>query len=216
MAKIRIRNAGKIVAWLIRGIAATLKVEFVDRAGILHTRPRGPLIWAFWHNRMFLAPWMHHHIFPHIHGCILSSASGDGQVIADICAEFGFVAARGSSSRKGIGALVALAEAVKEGLDIGITPDGPRGPCYQLNPGIIKLAQLTGVSILPMHFHFQRTLKMPTWDRFELPLPFSRVRIVLDSLQSIPRRMTEEEFEVERAKLEASLRQEVVPFFTNG
>ena len=211
MAKIRIKNAGKIVAWMIRGIAATLKVEFVDHAGVLNTKPRGPLIWAFWHNRMFLAPWMHQHISPHIHGCILSSPSGDGQVIADICAEFGFEAARGSSSRKGIGALIALAEKVKEGFDIGITPDGPRGPCYQLNPGIIKLAQLTGVPVLPLHIRFERSIKFPTWDRFELPVPFTRVHITFDPLQSIPRRMTEEEFEQHRSALEQTLRDNTNP-----
>ncbi len=211
MAKIRIKNAGKIVAGLIRAIAATLKVEFVDRAGVLHSRPRGPLIWVFWHNRMFLAPWMHHHVSPHIHGCILSSPSGDGQVIADICAEFGFEAARGSSSRKGISALVALAGKVKDGLDIGITPDGPRGPCYELGPGVIKLAQLTGVPVLPLHFRFERSLKFPTWDRFEIPLPFSRVRVILDRLIPVPRRMTDEDFEQARAALEQTLRDNTGP-----
>jgi hypothetical protein len=77
---------------------------------------------------------------------------------------------------------------------------GPQGEAF-----LQQLAQLTGVSILPMHFQFERTVKMPTWDRFELPLPFSRVRIILDHLQPIPRRMTEDEFEVQRSALEKTL-----------
>jgi lysophospholipid acyltransferase (LPLAT)-like uncharacterized protein len=145
MAKIRIKSAGKIIAWLMRGIGATLTFEVEDRGGAFDTSRRG-MIWAFWHNRMFLIPWLHDHWFAHVPGTILTSPSGDGQIIADVCESFGIEAERGSSSKpqQGMSALIALAGKVKEGYDIGITPDGPRGPCYQLQPGIIKLAQLTG------------------------------------------------------------------------
>lgn len=207
MAKIRIKSAGKIIAWLMRGIGATLTFEVEDRGGAFDTSRRG-MIWAFWHNRMFLIPWLHDHWFAHVPGTILTSPSGDGQIIADICESFGIEAERGSSSKpqQGMSALIALAGKVKEGYDIGITPDGPRGPCYQLQPGIIKLAQLTGGGILPVHIQYSHAIRFKTWDRFELPLPFAKVKITFDEQMTVPRRMTEEEYEHHRAALEDRLK----------
>ena len=209
MTKIRIKNLGRIVSWLIRGIGATLRFEVEDRAGAFDTARRG-WIWAFWHNRMFVIPYVHEQWFAHIPGAILSSPSGDGQIIADACAQFGFEAARGSSSKpqKGLGALIMLAEKVHEGRDVGITPDGPRGPIYQIQPGIIKLAQLTGGTIVPVRVLYSRALRFKTWDQFLLPLPFSRVRVIFEPPMTVPRRLGEEEFEACRASLEQTLKKD--------
>jgi Kdo2-lipid IVA 3' secondary acyltransferase len=206
MAKIRIRNLGKVVAWLIRAIGSTLRFEVEDRAGAFE-RGRPGWIWAFWHNRMFVIPYIHDRWFAHIPGAILSSPSGDGQIIADACAEFGFEAARGSSSKpqKGLGALILLAEKVKEGRDVGITPDGPRGPCYELQPGLLKLAQLTGGAIVPVRVEYSRALRFKTWDAFLLPLPFSRVKVIFEPLVSVPRRLDEAAFEEQRLALQTVL-----------
>jgi Kdo2-lipid IVA 3' secondary acyltransferase len=206
--KIRFQHTGRAVAWLLRGIASTLRYEVEDRAGILRsTAVREPLIWAFWHNRMFLIPYVHERWFPHIPGCILSSPSGDGQIIADVCAAFGLEAARGSSSKpdKGMSALIRLAEKVKQGCDIGITPDGPRGPLYELHPGILKLAQLTGAAILPCHVEYDRCWEFGTWDRFQLPKPFTTAHFRLDEPFHVPRKLPEQEFEQARLALERQL-----------
>lgn len=206
MAKIRIKNVGKLVALLIRGIGGTLRFEVEDKAGAFNTQRSG-WIWAFWHNRMFVIPYIHELWFAHIPGAILSSPSGDGQIIADACAQFGFEAARGSSSKpqKGLGALIMMAEKVKEGRDIGITPDGPRGPIYQLQPGIIKLGQLTGGTIVPVRVEYSRALRFKTWDQFLLPLPFSKVRVIFEPTITVQRKMTEEEFEAQRLHLEQAM-----------
>lgn len=206
MAKIRIKNIGKAIALLMRGIGATLRFEAVDHAGAFNTARTG-WIWAFWHNRMFVIPYIHEKWFAHIPGAILSSPSGDGQIIADVCATFGFEAARGSSSKpqKGLGALIMMAEKVKEGRDIGITPDGPRGPIYQLQPGIIKLGQLTGGTIVPVRVEYSHAIRFKTWDQFLLPLPFSKVRVIFEPTLTVPRKMTEEEFEEQRLKLETAM-----------
>jgi lysophospholipid acyltransferase (LPLAT)-like uncharacterized protein len=206
MAKIRIRNLGKVVAWLIRAIGTTLRFEVEDRAGAFAPGRPG-WIWAFWHNRMFVIPYIHDRWFAHIPGAILSSPSGDGQIIADACAEFGFEAARGSSSKpqKGLGALILLAEKVKEGRDVGITPDGPRGPCYELQPGLLKLAQLTGGAIVPVRVEYSRALRFKTWDAFLLPLPFSRVKVIFEPLVSVPRKLDETAFEEQRLALQTVL-----------
>jgi lysophospholipid acyltransferase (LPLAT)-like uncharacterized protein len=206
VAKIRIRNAGRLIALLIQGVCTTLRFEVVDKGGAFD-RSRGPLIWAFWHNRMFVFPYIHHEWFPYIPGTILSSPSGDGQIIADVCGYFGFEAARGSSSKpqKGLAALMLLAEKLREGRDLGITPDGPRGPKYELQPGIVKLAQLTGAAILPARVEYSRALHFKTWDGFMLPLPFSKVKMTLGPAITVPRRMTEEEFEAQRMRLQEAM-----------
>ena len=201
MAKIRLQNPGRPVAWLIRAIADTLTFRVINCARYdPHTH--APVIWVFWHNRMFLVPWLFHGLTAGRPGSALTSASGDGGVIADVCAEFGINAVRGSSSRRGTEALRKLAGLVDQGHVIGITPDGPRGPRYQLNVGVIKLAQLTGAPILPVHLRFSRAVKFPTWDRFHLPLPFSEVEIEFGEWHRIPRQLTAAECETGRANLE--------------
>jgi len=172
----------------------------------------GGYIWAFWHNRMFLAPYIHEEWFDHIKGAILSSPSDDGQIIADLCAEFGLTPVRGSSSRplKGMSALMELATHIRTDHDIGITPDGPRGPKYVLQPGIIKLAQLTGARIMPMHINYSHAIHFKTWDGFMLPLPFSKATIVFDVPHTVPRRMSEEEFEQHRSEVERRMREGVI------
>ncbi len=206
MAKIRIQSAGKIISWLLRGIGATLRFEIEDRAGAFGGFRDG-FIWAFWHNRMFLVPWFHERWFGHVPGAILTSPSGDGQIIADLCAQFGIEAERGSSSRpqQGMSALIALAEKVRQHYDIGITPDGPRGPRHQVQPGLIKLAQLTGGRIMPVHINYSRAIRFKTWDEFLLPLPFAKVSMVFDTPVTVPRRISEEEFEQHRSALERTL-----------
>jgi lysophospholipid acyltransferase (LPLAT)-like uncharacterized protein len=98
-----------------------------------------------------------------------------------------------------------MADKVKEGRDVGITPDGPRGPKYQLQPGIIKLGQLTGGTIVPVRVLYSHALRFKTWDEFMLPLPFSKVTMIFEPTMIVPRKMTEEEFEEQRLKLQQVL-----------
>ncbi len=207
MAKIRIKSAGKIIAWIMRGIGMTLRWDIQDHADVFNTT-RSNTIWAFWHNSMFLIPWLHTEWFGHIPGTVLTSPSGDGQIIADICASFGIEASRGSSSKpeKGMSALIALAEKARQGYDIGITPDGPRGPAYHVQAGVVKLAQLTGVPLIPVNIHYSRSIKFKTWDKFMIPLPFAKVTMTFHPAHAIPRRMSEEEFEHRRLDIETILR----------
>ena len=102
-------------------------------------------------------------------------------------------------------ALIKLAEKVKAGYDIGITPDGPRGPLYQMHPGALKLAQLTGARIMTVRINYESYWEFGTWDRFQLPKPFSKLRITLDSPVAIPRKVDEAQFESTRVDLEGAL-----------
>ena len=98
-------------------------------------------------------------------------------MVARAMAVFGLGAVRGSSSRRAVAALVGLKRALLEGLDVCLTPDGPRGPRYRIQPGIIKLAEATGAPIVPIHVRFSSAWRLKTWDRFVIPKPFSRVEV---------------------------------------
>ncbi|MCB1207767.1 MAG: lysophospholipid acyltransferase family protein [Verrucomicrobiales bacterium] len=206
MAKLRIRNAGKYLALLIKGLGATLRLSLDDQAGGL--RPDFPAaIWLFWHNRIFGMPLTYRRWFPGVPCTILTSPSGDGQIIADACAAFGLDAARGSSSkpREAVRALRLMEERLRAGSHIAITPDGPRGPRYHLHPGAIKLAQLTGAPIVPIQLDCSHRFTFPTWDRFQLPLPFSSIRVTFHPPLTIPKDLSEDEFEAQRQRVEKVL-----------
>ncbi|TLD68548.1 DUF374 domain-containing protein [Phragmitibacter flavus] len=204
MAKIRLKNPGRAIAALMRGIGNTLDCHLHNTANV-DPASSERYIWAFWHDSMFLMPWMWEAIFPARPAVILTSPSGDGEVIAQTCAEFRLLAARGSSSRRGAQAMIELAKLARSGHDLGVTPDGPRGPRHHLNPGIIKLAQLTGLRIIPLHVTYQNAFKFNTWDGFQLPVPFSRVDIEFRDPITIPRDATESQCEELRQHVQQQL-----------
>jgi len=139
---------------------------------------------------------------------VLTSPSKDGEILAQFVGAFGMGSVRGSSSRRGSQALRELVRLVQSGGDIAITPDGPRGPRYSLGPGVVLLAQTTGVPIVPAHASFTRCVRMKTWDGFIIPLPFSSISVTVDEKIFIPRDLSEDEFEKARKNLEDKLRHE--------
>lgn len=192
-------------SWLVRPWMLTLRFRLTDRAGVLASPPQKPLVWAFWHNRLFIIPYLFEHFFPDRPGAALTSASKDGEIVAAFLKCFGIRPIRGSSSRGGARALVEMKRVVDEGFVLGITPDGPRGPRYALNPGVVKLAQLTAGSILPVRVCYSRSWRLKTWDGFMIPKPFSRVEIIFDTLHHVRATASEAEFESERLRLERLL-----------
>jgi lysophospholipid acyltransferase (LPLAT)-like uncharacterized protein len=191
---------------LMRVFIFTLRFRITDRARVLEKPPEKPLLWAFWHNRLFVMPYMFEHYFPGRLGAALSSASKDGEYIAAFVQRFGIRPIRGSSSRGGVRALVEMKRAIDDGYIMAITPDGPRGPRYHLNPGLVKLAQITGGFILPIHVNYSGFWQLKTWDGFMIPKPFSTVEITFDVLHKIPPTESEAEFEYQRVRMERMLR----------
>jgi lysophospholipid acyltransferase (LPLAT)-like uncharacterized protein len=198
---------GTLAGWAMKLLAATLRFDIRDRCGIggsATTMP--PVIYALWHNRFFCVPPAWNRIcYGHRKTVALTSASHDGDMVARAMAVFGLGSVRGSSSRRGVAALVGLKRALQEGLDICVTPDGPRGPRYIVQPGVIKLAESTGAPIVPIHVRFSSAWRLKTWDRFVIPKPFSRVEVIFAEPLRLTRGVDADTFENERLNLETLL-----------
>ena len=117
------------------------------------------------------------------------------------------------SSRCAVRPAGAAAQALREmvswaerGCDLGITPDGPRGPCYQVQEGVISTAQLTGLPIVPASYHLNWKIRLKSWDRFQVPLPFARCEVTVGKIMRVPRETTDAEREEFRKQLEAEMR----------
>ena len=136
----------------------------------------------------------------------LVSASRDGGMLARALELFGVVHVRGSSSRRGPQALRELVTAAEQGCDLAITPDGPRGPCYVVQDGIASLAQLTGRAIVPVSYDLSWKWRLKSWDKFQVPLPFSRCEVHLGEPVRIPRDATDAERETLRRELETRMK----------
>ena len=147
-------------ATILRLLFLTLRLALEDRAGLSKNVPRTPVIICFWHNRILgiTLTFLRHYPGKARKGVtVLTSASRDGEILAQLVGQFGMRVVRGSSSRRGSRALLELVDKVRKGRDIAITPDGPRKPRYSLGPGAIALAQLTATPIVPMHAKFSRS-----------------------------------------------------------
>ena len=185
----------RLAVFLIRALTATLRFEIVDEGGIIANPPKEPLLYAFWHNRLLLIAPIFRHLFPHRPVVALISRSRDGELITRIVAHFRIGTARGSTSRKGGIAIRELLRRVEAGCDAAITPDGPRGPRYRVKQGIVQAAQLSGASIVPLTYHLGWKKELRSWDRFQVPLPFSTCRVIWGAPIRIPAELTPEEVE---------------------
>lgn len=192
---------------IYRAWAWTLRFELDDRADIAGKTPGAPLIFVAWHNRLMLFPYVLRKFRRETRGYALVSASRDGAIVGDFIKRFGrgFDVVRGSSSRRGAGALMQLADCIADGADVAITPDGPRGPVYQLGPGIVFLAQKTGADVVPVSFEFPNSWRLKSWDRFFLPKPFSKVHVIFGKPYRVQPTTSEIEFEAERTRLQDEL-----------
>jgi lysophospholipid acyltransferase (LPLAT)-like uncharacterized protein len=138
-------------------------------------RVKGPVVYAFWHQRQIFFTWTHRGA----HLKVLVSRSADGEIIAQAMRLSRIDACRGSSSRGAATAARELLEALTEGFDVAVTCDGPKGPAREVKAGILYLAQKTGLPIIPIASATSRRLELArAWDRFHIPLPFSRAVVV--------------------------------------
>jgi len=161
-----------------------------------------PFILAFWHGRILMMPKVWRGTVP-IH--MLISQHRDGQLIARTVSHFGIDTVAGSSTRGGTAALRSMLKFLKSGECVGITPDGPKGPRMRASGGIVNVARMAGVPILPATFATSRRRLLGSWDRFAVALPFSRGVFVWGDAITVPKTATAEELDALRLAVEAGL-----------
>jgi len=158
-------------------------------------------IFTFWHSCIFPATW-----FWRKRGIVvMSSRSRDGEYIARFIQRFGYGAARGSSSRGAGRALAEMVECMENGIDVAFTIDGPRGPVYVAKDGAVILARHAGHGILPFHIAMKRYLEAPSWDRLQIPLPFTRAVMLIAEPVFVGRDPAGCEPQAKQAELQATL-----------
>ena len=161
-----------------------------------------PFILSFWHGRLLMMPYC----WPRgttIH--MLISQHRDGRLIADTVAHFGIDTVAGSSSKGGAQALRAMVKALKAGECVGITPDGPRGPRMRASDGIVSVARLAGVPVIPATYATRSGRVLGSWDRFLVAAPFTRGVIVWGEPIEVPRDADADALEATRLKIETAM-----------
>jgi len=137
-----------------------------------------PIIFAFWHNQLMLMPFCYLAATRRTKAATLISRSRDGQVVNDMIESFGFTPIRGSSSRGGTAALLQLTRHLSQGYDLVLTPDGPRGPRYEAQPGVVALASVSGCPILPFACDTRKKKVLKSWDHFRVSYPYNEASLV--------------------------------------
>jgi len=190
-----------VVALAIRIIGPTLRYTVEVEAG---SAPGGhifPGIYCFWHECIFSAAYIHRNNAV----SVMTSRSFDGEYIARIIENLGFGAVRGSSSRGGVRALLEMHKEIEQGRIAAFTIDGPRGPRHIAKPGPVLLAKNTQAPILAFHLAHSSAWVLRTWDKLQIPKPFSRVHLVYSKMIRVPRGADEVILEHLHAELQATL-----------
>lgn len=198
------------IGLVLRSLSATIRVQWQVAPGLL-APAHGPAIYCTWHNRLALCLFLYRRYVRRrrkpFRLAAMVSASKDGAFLAGVLEHFGVQPVRGSSSRRGPQALLEMTTWAERGYDLAVTPDGPRGPRYRVQEGVIYLAQLTGLPILPASYQLSWKICTRSWDRFQIPLPLSRVLVRAGELIHVPRDASESDRELLRRQLEESLGQ---------
>jgi lysophospholipid acyltransferase (LPLAT)-like uncharacterized protein len=160
------------------------------------------VIYAFWHSSMLVPGYAGRNLGIKV----LISHHTDGEYIARVVQRLGYGVIRGSTTRGGAKALLSMIKKVKEEkASLAITPDGPKGPRFVVQPGIIFLGQKTGYPIIPVSLVLTNYWELPSWDRFRIPKPFSKAIIMYGEPIIIPPKLEKSKVEEHRELLERTL-----------
>jgi lysophospholipid acyltransferase (LPLAT)-like uncharacterized protein len=197
---IRIVGALSFLAVKILGSSLRFEVEGLEHLEQIESAGRQP-IYCVWHDRIVAGTY-----FLRGRGIVvMTSQSRDGEYIAGFLQRFGFGVARGSSSRGGSGALVEMIRVMRAGRPTAFTVDGPRGPRYEAKPGPVLLAKKTGDPMMPFVVECEKFWKMKSWDRLQVPKPFSRVKFIIAAPIFVDANSSDEDLELRLADLQWSL-----------
>jgi lysophospholipid acyltransferase (LPLAT)-like uncharacterized protein len=179
------RLIGSLSKLFVDLLFSTVKVEFVEFERVRPFLESRRFIAAFWHSRIL----MFSYLYKGWNAAILVSRSKDGEFIARLIQKQGHEPIRGSSSRGGLRALSTLIRNLKEkDRTAVIIPDGPQGPRFKVQPGVIMLAKKTGYPIIPVSYSAEKAKIFSSWDRFVLPYPFTRCRVIFGEPVYVPQK----------------------------
>jgi len=167
-----------------------------------YMRDGKPFIMAFWHGRLLM---MSTAIPSGIKSNVLISHHGDGEIIARAVKYWGLDSVRGSSSKGAVPAIKEMLRAIKRGELALITPDGPRGPRMMAQEGVVRVAAMSGVPVIPVSFSTSRAKYLRSWDRFVLAKPFGRGVFVWGDPINVPRRDINGGHQIAKRQIEESL-----------
>jgi len=184
----RIGASAALLAWagatFIRLLRATVRLRFHGDAPVRAFEREGRhFILAFWHRHLLLMRYAYRG--PKM--SVLVSRSRDGELIARVMERLGISTSRGSTSRGGAAGLRDLLRRARDGWDLAVTPDGPRGPLREVQPGIVLAAAASGLPVIPVAVAASRRRELGSWDRMLLPLPGSQVHVVYGAPIDVPR-----------------------------
>jgi len=158
-------------------------------------------IFTFWHECIFTGTWT----FRNRGIVVMSSQSRDAEYVGRLIKRFGYGTARGSHTRGGSRAMAELSACLEHGLDVAFTIDGPRGPALIAKPGAVTLARHSGQAILPFHVTTRRMIRIKSWDRLQLPLPFTRGLVLIGEPIYVPRNASAEQVREKQEQLQSVL-----------
>jgi len=197
-----IRLASGAFFLLIKAICKTVKFETIGAQHLEAVEAEGKVpIYTVWHNRIFLGTYY----LQNRRIVVITSQSFDGEYIARFLTGFGFGTVRGSSTRGGVGALVEMIRLMKKGLATAFTIDGPKGPRYVAKSGACLLAKKTGNPILPFSVEAEKFCTINSWDKLQIPKPFSRARFFYAEPVYVPPDANDKEIEEKREELQNKL-----------
>jgi len=186
----------------IDAVCTTLRIRLIDFDRAAPVIKSGKYIFAFWHSRIVAISYL----YKGRGTAILVSSSKDGEIIARILQRQGHRTVRGSTSRHGARALARLVKVINQENRPGVVvPDGPRGPRFKVQPGVIALAKKTGRPILPITYSCKKAKVFSSWDRFLLPCPFSECAVMYGTPLFVPTDADTTIQDTYRRRLEAEL-----------
>lgn len=197
----------KILSWLLAMLIRLVyitsrKTYLIDDAAQPYMQGKDNAIFAFWHGRMMMCPTIEP---PGRTMRVLISTHRDGLLISRVIAHFGEATISGSSSKGGANAVKDILRALKEGDNIGITPDGPRGPAQVAQLGVVAVAKLAGKPVIPVAISSTRYKRFRSWDRFMLALPFGRIVFCVGAPILVSREVDEHAEEQARRRIEQAM-----------
>lgn len=191
--------------WIILLWCKSLRYTFVNAEKFDRLRNDGQrYVIAFWHGSMFVG-WFLHRPTPQGTISALVSQSSDGEYLSTILERWKYSMIRGSSHIGGKEAMQLMVNAVQEGSALAITPDGPRGPRCEMKMGAVRTAQRTSVPLVLAGIAMKKKRNLRSWDKFEVPMPFSRIAVHYSDPVMVPAELTGEPLELFKKVMEAEL-----------